>query len=220
MVTVNFGFKNDSLRLTDEELKKAESGSFGAKLMEQGVHQVRITAAEWHVGKETKTTACRADPTWHTVKIVYQNAVGEVFNHYLQVPTSKLTFTINTKAGGQKESPFMFVKFRSFCAGIGELASPDAKLLTSLMKRLFADPSKLIGKELEITLGYQGCYAGYIGGAKESATYSIMNRDGTILDPGPYSKEDVERYAVTKHKKTLYQLEITNIFSTLRVMVI
>jgi hypothetical protein len=183
-IAPSFSFKSEHLQLTDEQLKQAESGELGSRYMDQGVHAVKIIEAVWHEGKETKSTACAADPTWHNLKVIYENGSGETYTQYLQVPTSKLTFTSVSKKGKVMESAFMFVKFRSFCAGLGELASPDAALMTKLMKKLFAKPEKLVGKELEITLGYKGCYTSYLEGKGDEATFAIMNKDGSILDPG------------------------------------
>jgi hypothetical protein len=211
----SFSFKSDHLQLTDDQLKKAESGEFGSKYMDQGVHSVKIIEAGWHEGKDTKTTACRADPTWHNLKVVYENGSGEIFTQYLQVPTSKLTFTVISKKGKVQESAFMFVKFRSFCAGLGELASPDANVMNKLMKKLFAKPEKLVGKEVEITLGYRGCYLSYLEGRGDDATFAIMNKDGTILDPGPYAKKDANTECVIKHQKNITSLELLSITSQL-----
>jgi hypothetical protein len=210
-----FDFKSDSLQLTDAELAKAESGEFGSKFMDRGVHSVKIIEAGWHEGKDSKSTACASDPTWHNLKVVYENGSGETYNHYLQIPTSKLTFTITTKKGKVMESAFMFVKFRAFCAGLGELATPDAKVMSSLIKKFFVKPEKLVGKEMEITLGYRGCYLLYLEGSGEDATYSIMNKDGTILDPGPYKKKEAATQAAIKHQKAVTQLELLGITSLL-----
>lgn len=210
-----FNFKSDSLQLTDADVEKAELGEFGSKFMDQGVHPVKIIEASWHVGKDTGTTACKSDPTWHNLKIVYENGAGQTFKHFFQVPTSKLTFTITRQNGQVQESAFMFLKFRSFCAGLGELATPDAKVMNALMKKFFAKPEKLIGKELEITLGYQGCHLQYVSGKGDDAQYSIMNKDGSILDPGPFKRDEAEKVAAVKHKKPLSRLELLSITSLL-----
>ena len=211
-MVVDFGFTSKGLQLTEADIAAEESKTFGSKFMEQGVHSVKIIEAGWHENKETKSTACRGDGTWHNLKVVYENAAGQIYNHYVQVPTSKLTYTIQGKKGPQ-ESAFMFVKFKAFCAGIGEIASPDAKLLTALMKKFFADPKKLIDKTLEITLSYKGCYLQYVEGAGKEATYSIMNPDGTILDAGPYTRPVAVKEAVVKFKKTISDLELSQITS-------
>ncbi len=207
---VDFGFKNDGLQLTDEEILAEENKTFGSKFMEAGVHSVKITEAGWHIGKETGKTSCKGDATWHNLKIVYENAAGQTYNHYLQVPTSKLTYTVNGKKGPQ-ESPFMFIKFRGFCAGINEVAAPNAALLTKLAKRRFAKPEGLVGETLEITVGYNGPYLKYEGGAGKDALYSILNKDGSVLDAGLYAKSDAIKAAAIKHKKSISELELLSI---------
>jgi hypothetical protein len=143
--------------------------------------------------------------------VVYENAAGQIYNHYVQVPTSKLTFTVNTQKG-PKESAFMFVKFKAFCAGIGEVASADPTLLTALMKRFFTKPEKLVGKTLEITLGYKGSFLQYLEGKGEDAVYAIMNNDGTLLDCGPYTKTQAV-IAAAQQKTQITELELLNITS-------
>jgi hypothetical protein len=210
--TVTFGFTDEGLRLTDEQIAEAESGG-GSKFMDQGVHNVKITSAGWHVGKTSNTTACK-DPTWHNLKLVYVNSAGQTYNHYLQVPTQKLTFTTNTQKG-PKESAYMFVKFRSFFAGIGELVTTDRKDLNKLVKKYLNKPGSLVGKELEITLGYKGCYLSYISGKGEEAEYAIMGKNGELLDAGPYTRKKAGIVAATKLKKPLSDLELLSIKSLL-----
>jgi hypothetical protein len=141
-----------------------------------------------------------------------ENAAGQQYTHYVQIPTSKLTFTINT-AKGPKESAFMFVKFKQFCAGVGEKVSADAQVVLAVLKKLFADPTKMIGKTLEIKLGYNGPYLEYLGKDGDASTYSVMKADGTILLEGPFDAKKAELETVKKTGKGLSRLELQAITS-------
>jgi hypothetical protein len=212
MSTVIFDIKSSNLGLTDEDIEKAEKGGGGSKFMEQGVHSVKIVEAGFHANKESKQTSCKSDASWHNVKVVMENSAGQQYTHYVQIPTSKLTFTINT-AKGPKESAFMFVKFKQFCAALGESVSADAALVLKVLKKLFADPSKMIGKTLEIDLGYSGPYLQYLGKEGDASTYSVMKLDGSILLEGPYDAKKAEIETVKKTGKGLSRLEIRSFTS-------
>ena len=209
---MKFSFTKSNLGLTQEEVIKAEENKGGgSRFMDPGVHSVKIVEADFHKNRDTQLTSCKSDPTWHNIKVVYENGAGQRHNHYVQIPTSKLTFTVNGQKG-PKESAFMFVKFRQFCAGIGEVADIDATKLGALMNKYFATPNKLVGKNLEITLGYQGAYLSYMEGRGDEAAYAIMNKDGTILDPGPYTKKTAVVEAA-KRQTIITELELLSITS-------
>jgi hypothetical protein len=206
---MQFGFTKSSLGLTDEDIKKAESGNGGpSKFMGVGVHTVKITEASYNGGKSGKIE-CDSDPTWVKLSVNLENAAGQSKKTTVIVPTSKLTFT--TARG--KETAFMFVKFKQFCAGIGESISADPIALGSLMKRLFADPKKLIGKKLEITIAYQAAYLDYVGKDGDNAQYSLMSKDGEILEAGPFTKQEAQLAAARRKVQLADFPEIVNITS-------
>ena len=205
---VDFGFTKSSLGLTDEDVKKAESGGNGNKFMEPGVHSVKIAKAEYFGGKAGKIQS-DSDPTWVKLKIEYENSAQQKTNQIILVPTSKLTY--RTKQG--KEIAFLFVKFKEFCEGFGEIVSADPASLNKVTTKFFKDPSKLVGKGMEITLEYTGPYLQYVGKDGDNAQYSIMSKDGQILDAGPYTKEEAQIAAAKKSLTLVGFTEIVHITS-------
>lgn len=184
-----FNFKNSNLQLTEEDLKTAEEGGGGgSKFMGPGVHAVKVISAEHYAGKIGSIYA--TDPTWVKMKVVFENAAGETKDRIVLIPTSKLTYT--SKDG--KETPFVFVLFKQFCAGLGIEISVDAAVLTKVMNKYFTNPKKLIGLTADIKVAYKGPYKQYVSKDK----YMLFNVKGEMIDGETYTKDDADKVAATK----------------------
>lgn len=184
-----FSFDKSNLGLTEEEVKKAESGDAGGKYMDPGVHAVKIIGAEHYAGKKGSIYS-ESDPTWIKLQVIYENPAGAKKNSIIMLPTSKLTY--KTAAG--KETPFLFVKFKQFCASVGIAVSADAPTLTKVMKAYFANPKKLIGLTSEIKIAFTGPYRHYV--SKDN--YEVRDVTGKVLIPGPLTKDEADIAAASK----------------------
>jgi hypothetical protein len=179
-----FSFDKSTLGLTEDEIKQAESGSTSSgKYMTPGVHAVKIINAEHYSGKKG-TIYSESDPTWVKLQVTYENPSGATKQSIIMFPTSKLTYT--TAAG--KETPFLFVKFKQFCASLGITVSADAAVLSKAMKTYFANPKKLIGMTSEIKIAYQNSYLNYNG----KDNYDVRDVKGNILIAGPLTKDEAD----------------------------
>ena len=138
----NVNFDDASLQA---ELDKKTSKYFD----EPGNYDLVISAAEYHIGKDTGTSACKGDDTWHNVKITFSHVDGRSINHWLQIPTAKVTY-------GDKETLNPYRKFQQFLFGLGE--SVQIAQLQGLLTKYFADPNKLVGQKVNVDLGYEGPY--------------------------------------------------------------
>jgi hypothetical protein len=123
-------------------------------------------------------------------KLVAKDAAGKdvkSIKHYLSVPTQKVTY-------GEKQSTFMFVKFREFMAALGESITCDKDGLSKIPK-YFKDPAKLVGTVLNVDIGYDGPYAKYV--AKDE--YKLIGADGKEVSDDVYpSKQAAEAGAADK----------------------
>jgi len=181
-----FEFKKSGLGLTKEDVATAEAndGKYASKFIGPGVHEVKIVEADFHYKNGSCMNA--KDPTWASVKVVFENAAGEQKQHYQLIPTSKLLF--NEGSGG-KHPEFVFLTFKKFCAGLGIEMDADAAILTKSMTKYFKDPKKLIGLTGEIEVGYKSAYAKYI--AKEQFQLCDAAGEALVADIFP-NKEAVQ----------------------------
>ena len=177
-----FSFSKSNLGLTNEEIATAESneGKGGSKFMSPGVHTVKVVEADFHYKDGSCMNA--KDPTWATVKVVFENAAKAQKQHYLLIPTSKLLFN----EGNSKRPEFVFLQFKRFCATLGIEVEADAKLLTQVMTKYFKDPKKLIGMAGEIEIGYKGPYIKYCG----KDQFQLCKPDGTAIVETIYPTKD------------------------------
>jgi hypothetical protein len=123
-------------------------------------------------------------------KVVAKDAAGKdvkSIKHFLYVPTQKVTY-------GEKQSTFMFVKFREFMAALGETVTCD-KAGLSIIPKYFKDPARLAGISLNVDIGYDGPYAKYV--AKDE--YKLIGADGKeVCDDVFASKQAAEAEAANR----------------------
>jgi hypothetical protein len=123
-------------------------------------------------------------------KLVAKDAAGKdvkSIRHFLYVPTQKVTY-------GEKQSTFMFVKFREFMAALGETITCD-KAGLSIIPKYFKDPAKLQGVVLNVDIGYDGPYAKFV--AKDD--YRLAGADGkNICEDAFSSRQAAEAEAANR----------------------
>jgi len=186
---LKFGFNNNNLQLTQEEFEKAKEQAekgFG-KYLEEGTHEVKITEAEFSVNAETGSCMCEKDPTWGKVRITLTDASDRSINHTVLVPTSSL------KYGESKGAHFPFIKFTEFMAALGENVKADAKVMSAITKKYFADLKKLVGKEMKIDVGYKGPHLKFV----EKGKYQIVKADGSQLIVADYESRELALLAAS-----------------------
>jgi hypothetical protein len=160
-------FNFSTLDITEEEFKAAEEKkTYTPKFFEPGNYKLKITAAEFNKISET-------DPTWFSVKITFSDASGRTIRHFLSVPTSKIRFN----EGKSKYPTFMFSQFKQFMAALGEEVTVNKESLRAIPK-YFKDCSVLVGKVVDVDIGYKGPYVKYI--SKDE--YQIIERDGPMKE--------------------------------------
>jgi hypothetical protein len=156
----------------DEELQKELAKKPGNYFDTPGPADLVIAAAELHANRATGDVYCAKDPTWFNVKLTLKSADGKEINHWLQVPTTKLEF-------GEKGTLFVFNKLQEFLIGLGEVVT-IAKI-QGLLEKYFANPAKLVGQKVNVTLGYEGPY---VTKAENSDEFVVMVKGHPMKDEG------------------------------------
>ncbi len=158
-----FNFKQ--LDLTEEEFQ-AERGNKGKpkKFFDQGNYDLKIITSEYHKPMDK-------EPTWFGVKLKLGGIDERVVYSYLIVPTSKI------KYGNSKHPTFMYAKFKEFMASIGEEVTIESGVLSAIVPKYFKDCSKLIGKVVNVDLGYEGAYVQY----NDQESYSVIDAKGELM---------------------------------------
>jgi hypothetical protein len=160
-----FNFSN--LDITEEEFKAAEEKkNYTPKFFSPGNYKLKIVGAEFNKISE-------ADPTWFSVKITFGDTTGRTLKYYLSVPTSKIKYN----EGKSKYPTFLFAQFKQFMAALGEEVTINKESLKAIPK-YFNDCSVLVGKVVDVDVGYKGPYIKYI--SKDE--YQIIERDGPMKD--------------------------------------
>ena len=143
-----FNLTANNLGFSSEEDFQAEATKTGGKFFDvPGIKDLTITEAGFHLNRTTQSMYCKSDPTWFNVKLVLADDAGRCVNHWIQVPTTSMYF-------GEKKTPRVFGKFQEFLFGIGEAVTLNS--VQKLLEKYFADPSKLVGQKVNVTLGYEG----------------------------------------------------------------
>lgn len=160
----NIGFKND------EEFQEELNKTGGKYFDSPGNYDLTISAAVFHENKETGSIYCKGDETWVNVKVTLTSTDGRSIDHWLQVPTTKVTF-------GPKDTLNVYKKFQQFLYGIGE--SGAIKELNKLLNKYFADPAKLVGKKVNVDLGYEGPHV-----VNQGDGYVVMVKGKALQEDG------------------------------------
>lgn len=146
-----FKFKST---ISDEDLQKATAKV--PKSFAPGNYKLAIKEATLH-GVSQK------DNTWVTFKLVLGAIDGRTINHYVMVPTERPEFN-----PGSKNPYFLFTKFQEFMASMGEATD-----LKKIKLSLFEKPEKLVGRELDLDIGYEGYHL-----VREGDAFKVVDRYG------------------------------------------
>ena len=149
----NFDF-SDTAENIDEILdtsKGKSKGPFkGIPFYGVGLHKdVPIMTSKW------SDYPCKGDPTWKQLWIT-MGSEGKKVSFNLLVPTQKLTF------GASANPLWAFQKLGSFLKAIGVSAPITKENLAEVLASVFGDLNQLVGKRLDISVGYDGYYAHYV----------------------------------------------------------
>lgn len=150
------------LTISVEDLEKEGSKS-GSPYLAPGTYTTKITNIEYK-------GISAGDGSWGKVSLTLTAANDKTIRTFYMIPlTSKLNF-------GAKASTYPMVKLRGLLASAGLNVSKDADIKSSL-QGAFADPAKsrLLGKEISITVGFTSPYVAFIG----KDTVALRNADGS-----------------------------------------
>ena len=191
----------------DKALEK-KSGNF----IPVGNRDVRIVHAEFSKMNDS-------DPKWAQIKIVLSTTGVKAQNKEkdgktikvavtkdgkeapsktmtLMVPTATIRFN---KPGIQDRAAlFPFQTFRKFMAALGETVEADSKVLDKIVTKYFNDPNILIGKVINITIGYNKIHAEKIG-----ESFQIVDKDGKRVIDGEFPDREAAKIAAATMDKTL-----------------
>jgi hypothetical protein len=144
---------------TDFNKAKAES-----KVFSPGLHEVKITEVTNH-------GPSKQDPSWLylTLKSVDVSGIKKL-PLSLMVPTQSLVCAKDDK--GINEA-----KLRSFLRALGLSVETPAEFLRAI-KNTFEAESKLVGKTLQVQLGYKSWHTGW---DREAKKVTLVDRNGESL---------------------------------------
>ncbi len=165
----SFNFKSSFSEA--DVVKDATSGAKEQKVFQPGTYDLKVLTAEYHQQM--------SDQTWSGYKLSLGIDTRSI-RTYVSVPTSSPLYS----RPGAKPTMFLFHKFRDFLRGLGEDASVDN--LNKTIQKLFADPSKLVGKVLKVTIGYKGPHSVYV----EKGVYKLVDKDGKEVVPNTFPDRD------------------------------
>lgn len=144
----NIGFEKD------EDLQAELDKSRGKYFDAPGNIDLVVTSAAFHPNKVTGSIYCKGDESWVNVKVTFSGPDGRSIDHWLQVPTTSITF-------GPKKILGLFKKYQQFLFGIGETTT--VATLSKVTNKYFQDPAKLVGQKVNVDLGYENDHVAPVG---------------------------------------------------------
>lgn len=160
-----FNFSDD-LGLTEADLEnKTNSDRKPPKIFKPGNYQLKIVHAEY-------TGPANNDPTWYKVRLELGGIDTRTIRETILVPTTKLTYNEE----GSKSPQFLFIKFRQFLRALGEDAPVNKSALNKVVPKYFANLKSLVGKVVDLDIGYSGHHINY-----EGSSYVIVNNKGELF---------------------------------------
>jgi hypothetical protein len=144
---------------TDFNKAKAES-----KVFSPGLHEVKITEVTNH-------GPSKQDPSWLYLTLKSVDVSGnKKLPISLMVPTQSLVCAKDEK--GINEA-----KLRAFLRALGLAAETPPEFLRAI-KSTFEDANKLVGKTLQVQLGFKSSHTGW---DREAKKVTILDRNGETL---------------------------------------
>jgi hypothetical protein len=132
-------------------------------------------------------------PSWKDFEFEFGEVGGRKIKHWISIPTNNLKM----EHPDIKNPLLALVRFEKFLNALGENMTLDAAKLSKLMKRLFSKPETLVGKPINLTIGYYGRHLAYLG--KNDAgenQYQIQLPDGKPVTPTIFTdKKEAEAKA-------------------------
>ena len=168
-------FVFNDLGITDEQLTKARESmdNRGPRFFEPGNYDLEIVGVKFSKDNQW----C---PSWKDFEFEFGEVGGRKIKHWISVPTNNLKI----EHPDVKNPLLALVKFERFLNALGENMTLDAAKLGKLMKRLFGKVEGLIGKPINITVGYTGKHLAYLGKSEAGANqYQIQLPDGKPVVP-------------------------------------
>lgn len=164
MVNVpQFNLNASNINFETDEALQAELAKKGGNYFTEPCNvDLVIAAAALHANKDTGEIFCKGDKSWFNVKLTLKSADDKSIDHWVQVPTDKLEF-------GEKGTLAVFRKLQEFLIGLGEVVT-IAKM-QSILEKNFIDLDKLVGKKVNVDLGYEGPYVAKVPDTEEYAVY-------------------------------------------------
>lgn len=155
-----YNFKSD---ITDADLdvEIAKTKSSGGKSLKPGNHDLTILSAVFHKMSD-------GDPSWAGYKVELGRD-EKTIRTYLMIPTAGPRYN----KPGIKNPMIMYVKLMEFLDAAG--LKTEQEIIGKVLGQLYANPSKLVGKVVNVDIGYKGPYVGYVG----ENQFKLFERDGT-----------------------------------------
>lgn len=193
------GLKQFSNSVNAEEIEKAIASEGKSKTFEPGTYTMKITAIDYHKSRDTGKITCAKDPSWFNVVATLTTEDGRTKQHFVQVPTVKLTY-----AEGTSKAPyFSFRNLVKFMEAIGvELSVENA---AEVISKFFAGDgttltgAKLfLGQKVTVDMGYKGNHVT----RNEDGTFSIKVKNNYVLDENDVPMKFPDRDAAKLHGVT------------------
>lgn len=141
-----------------------------SKYFDPGSYDVVIKSAEYHVNRPS-------DPTWMTLMVTYEGAGGRTIREAVLIPTKSVTY----RGGSNKATDVPFKKLKNLVEALGGGDLGSLENMTAIITQLFADPSKLVGLNVNIVVGYEGNNIRYEGKNNGTTVFSICDKAGVKL---------------------------------------
>lgn len=167
---------------TDLDTVTTNKESTGPKMLQPGVHQVRITEV-------VEDGPPVADDTWIKFKITYEDKEGKSLRkQLLLVPTESLDYGTDRKQGPKRN-------LLSFLNALGEDVS--VKTLPQTVSKWFEKSQRLVNQRLEVKVGYSNNHAKYLG---KDSFQLVDAKDQPVLDSNgnpviASDRQSIEMYA-------------------------
>ncbi len=164
MTMPKFNLKAD---ISEEQFKQLEAkASQGGKFFKPGNYDLKIITAALHGNS-------KGDETW----LVYLLELGGIDDRKIKYFLSAPTTSIRYNKPGIKDPLVLTYKLRQFLSSLGE--DNSIEVLGSTLKNLFEDPSVLVGRVLNVDIGYTDYYIDRI----EDGQFKIFEKSGKEFRP-------------------------------------